>query len=56
MSALWWLLIPTIATGIAIGYVIWAGREKGPADAHQTMAKYAKFQEAMERNRRKRGG
>lgn len=48
MSALWWLAIPVAATSIAIAYVIWASRDRGPAPAHRTMARFEKFRRAMD--------
>lgn len=52
MSALWWLAIPAAATLIAIVYVIWVSRDRGPAPTHRTMAHFERFRRAMEDRRR----
>lgn len=51
MSALWWLLIPVVATTVAIGYVMWTGREHR-SDARRTTESYERFRQAMEKRRR----
>lgn len=51
MSALWWLLIPVVATTTAIIYVMWTGREHR-ADPRRSTESYQRFRQAMERRRR----
>lgn len=51
MSALWWLAIPVVATSVAIGYVIWTGRERR-IDPLRSTDSFERFRRAMEKRRR----
>jgi hypothetical protein len=48
MAALAWLAIPVAATLVAIGWVTWTGRSRRPADAHDSVARYERFRQAIE--------
>lgn len=51
MSALWWLAIPVVATSVAIGYVVWTGREHR-IDPLRSTDNFERFRRAMEKRRR----
>ena len=55
MDALLWLAIPIVALLLALLYVVWASRPKPPADPQDTMEGYARFRDAMEGRRHRRG-
>jgi hypothetical protein len=49
MQVLAWLLIPLVATVLAVVWFVWRGREPKPADPEQGMEDLARFREAMEK-------
>lgn len=50
MSILAWTLgLPTVATVLAIGWVHWATRPRGPIEARESVAQYERFRAAMSR-------
>ncbi len=42
-----WLLVPLAVTLVALAFVAWRARPKGPADAHDGVAGMARFRDAM---------
>lgn len=53
-----WLLVPLAVTLVALAFVAWRARPKGPADAHDGVAGMARFRDAMSKplpERRRRG-
>jgi hypothetical protein len=50
VNPLLWLLIPAVATLLAIGWVTWVNRPRRPADAHDTLAAHRRFTAALERS------
>lgn len=42
-----WLLVPLAVTLVALAFVAWRSRPKGPADAHDGVAGMARFRDAM---------
>ena len=49
MGPLVWLLIPLVATLLAVVWVTWVNRPRRPADAHETLAAHQRFTAALER-------
>ena len=48
MSILAWTLgLPTVATLIAIGWVHWANRPRGPVEARESVAAHERFTAAL---------
>jgi hypothetical protein len=47
VAALAWWLVPLVATLLALGWVTWISRARGPADTHTTLAEHARFRDAM---------
>ena len=43
----WTLGLPTVATAMAIGWVHWATRPRGPVEAHESVAQHEKFKAAL---------
>ncbi|MDQ1697674.1 MAG: hypothetical protein QOJ03_3027, partial [Frankiaceae bacterium] len=43
----WTLGLPTVATVMAIGWVHWAARPRGPAKALDSVAEHERFNAAM---------
>jgi hypothetical protein len=43
----WTLGLPTFATAMAIGWVHWATRPRGPVEVHESVAAHERFKEAM---------
>ena len=43
----WTLGLPTFATAMAIGWVHWATRPRGPVQAHESVAAHERFKAAM---------
>lgn len=43
----WTLGLPTIATVLAIGWVHWATRPRGPVAAHESVAAHERFKAAL---------
>ena len=43
----WTLGLPTVATALAIGWVHWASRPRGPVDPQDSVAAYERFKTAM---------
>jgi len=48
MSAIFWWVIPLVATIAAIVYVTWRGRPKPPEDTHEAMEARERFRRAIE--------
>lgn len=46
----WTLGLPTMATIIAIGWVYWASRPRGPAATQESVAAYERFKAALDRS------
>lgn len=44
---LWTLGLPTVATLLAIAWVMWSTRERGPAQTHESVAAHERFKKAM---------
>jgi len=44
---LWTLGLPTVATLLAIGWVVWSTRERGPAQTQDSVAAHERFKKAM---------
>jgi len=44
---LWTLGLPTVATLLAIAWVTWSTRERGPAQTHESVAAHERFKKAM---------
>jgi hypothetical protein len=49
MGVLAWLGIPAAATVLAIGWVQWSVRPRGPVETHESLAQHEKFKTAMAR-------
>lgn len=43
----WTLGLPTIATVLAIGWVHWASRPRGPVETHESVAAHERFKAAL---------
>jgi hypothetical protein len=43
----WTLGLPTVATVLAIAWVAWSTRERGPAQTHESLAAHERFKQAM---------
>jgi hypothetical protein len=48
MSILVWTLgLPTFATVVAIGWVHWSSRPRGPMGTHESLAEHERFKAAL---------
>lgn len=43
----WTLGLPTVATALAILWVHWANRPRGPVEAHESVAQHERFKAAL---------
>jgi len=43
----WTLGLPTVATLLAIAWISWSTRERGPAQTHESVAAHERFKKAM---------
>ena len=43
----WTLGLPTVMTMLAIGWVHWANRPRGPVETHESVAAHERFKAAM---------
>jgi hypothetical protein len=43
----WTLGLPTVATMMAIGWVHWASRPRGPVGVHESVAQHERFKAAL---------
>lgn len=43
----WTLGLPTIATAVAIGWVHWSTRPRGPVETHESVAAHERFKAAF---------
>jgi hypothetical protein len=43
----WTLGLPTVATLLAIAWVSWSTRQRGPAETHESVAAHERFKKAM---------
>jgi hypothetical protein len=43
----WTLGLPTVATMMAIGWVHWASRPRGPVEVHESVAQHERFKAAL---------
>ncbi|MBV9293025.1 MAG: hypothetical protein JO222_11300 [Frankiales bacterium] len=43
----WTLGLPTVATAMAIGWVHWAARPRGPVAPHESVAAHERFKAAL---------
>jgi hypothetical protein len=43
----WTLGLPSVATALAIGWVHWSTRPKGPAETHESVAEHERFKAAL---------
>jgi hypothetical protein len=43
----WTLGLPTVATVLAIAWVSWSSRPRGPAETHESVAAHERFKRAM---------
>ena len=43
----WTLGLPTVATAMAIGWVHWATRPRGPMETRESVAQHEKFKAAL---------
>jgi hypothetical protein len=43
----WTRGLPTVATAMAIFWVHWAARPRGPVEAHESVAQHEKFKAAL---------
>lgn len=43
----WTLGLPTVATLLAIAWVSWSTRPRGPAETHESVAAHERFKNAM---------
>lgn len=43
----WTLGLPSIATALAIGWVHWATRPRGPVAVHESVAQHERFKAAL---------
>ena len=44
---MWTLGLPTVATLLAIAWVSWSTRDRGPAQTHESVAAHERFKKAM---------
>jgi hypothetical protein len=51
MSPLVWTLAPLVVTLLAIGWVSWRARARGPGEAIDTVEQHARFRAALARSR-----
>jgi hypothetical protein len=49
MGVLAWLGIPAAATVLAIAWVQWSVRPRGPIETHESLAAHERFKDAMSR-------
>lgn len=47
MSPLVWLVIPAVATLLAIAWASWSTRTRGPEETHDSVAAYERFRAAL---------
>jgi hypothetical protein len=47
MGVLAWLGVPAAATVLAIGWVHWTNRPRGPVETRESLAEYDRFRQAM---------
>jgi len=52
MSPLVWTLAPVVVTLVAIGWVSWRSRPRGPGDPIDTIEQHARFRAALARGAR----
>lgn len=50
MGALVWVSIPVVVTVLATLGALWVTRERGPAEAHDSVKAHHKFVEALSKN------
>ena len=43
----WTLGLPTVATALAIGWVHWSTRPRGPVETHESVAAHERFKAAF---------
>jgi hypothetical protein len=43
----WTLGLPTVATAVAIAWVHWATRPRGPVEVHESVAAHERFKAAL---------
>lgn len=49
MGVLAWLIFPVVAVVLAIFWVNWSARPRGPVEAHESLAERERFVQAMAR-------
>jgi hypothetical protein len=49
MGVLAWLVVPAVATVLAIVWVNWSARPRGPVETHESLAERERFVAAMGR-------
>jgi hypothetical protein len=49
MGVLAWLIVPAVATVVAIVWVNWSARPRGPIETHESLAERDRFVKAMAR-------
>jgi hypothetical protein len=49
MGVLAWLIVPAVATVVAIVWVNWSARPRGPVETHESLAERERFVNAMAR-------
>jgi hypothetical protein len=52
----WTLGLPTVATLLAIAWISWSTRERGPAQTHESVAAHERFKKAMAKSSAPRRG
>ena len=55
MKVLGWLLVPLVATLLAVLWVLWRSRPRPPAQMHETLESYEKFKQVFEGPRWREG-
>lgn len=50
MSPLIWVAMPIVVTVLATLWALWSTRDRGPADAYDSVRAYHRFVEALSRN------
>ena len=43
----WTLGLPTVATVLAIGWIHWTTRPRGPVETHESLAEHERFKAAL---------
>ena len=43
----WTLGLPTVATALAVAWVMWSQRPRGPIETHVSVAEHERFKRAM---------